>query len=490
MLITQGTDELGRLSPFLFNALHDYQLPVTSYLTAGGEAIFGKSDLGVRIPFILIGILISLLTFQVAKFFSPNFFFRITSAIITAFSPALIVLSKVPNETIVLTFILLLLFYLLITRKNLIVIILTMVIAILVSKLAWLIIPPFVFFTIFFYSEPIKQKRQLILISSAILITLSIFIFYLTIPQAKRSLLENNFSLFSDVTIKNGIDTLRGQGLESSWPSFLERVLFNKSHYLITGFLHWISHLNPAIYFGQFDSSGKLNFSQIGALSKILIIPATFGVIFLIKKGDKKSRFLFAYFLILTFPSLFIYPNLSLELAVITIPFVSLIMAFGISQIKEKLALAILFIMMFELFVNMINLTPEYKNTNNLRPAWVKDIASDISSSSKEFPTAVSDDIVSDIVPLIQWYGPTIQGEFSSISYPYKFRQYNLADIKIMGSDQNFSTCSTNEHQRLFISKRDLEKAQKAKEVKISKIYRDNLGTDRVFAVLEDICIR
>ncbi|MCL4418089.1 MAG: glycosyltransferase family 39 protein, partial [Actinobacteria bacterium] len=102
-LATFGKDELGRFFPVLFNSLKDYDLPLTSYLTAGGEMFFGKSDLGARMPFVIIGTLLVLLVYQIAKFFSQESYFRLTSAFIAGFSPTLIFLSKIPNQSIVLT---------------------------------------------------------------------------------------------------------------------------------------------------------------------------------------------------------------------------------------------------------------------------------------------------------------------------------------------------------------------------------------------------
>ena len=61
-----GVDELGRKFPYLFNSLDDYQLPLISYISTLGAGIFGKSELGTRIPFIIMGLILMLLTYKVA----------------------------------------------------------------------------------------------------------------------------------------------------------------------------------------------------------------------------------------------------------------------------------------------------------------------------------------------------------------------------------------------------------------------------------------
>lgn len=489
-LATTGKDEFGRLFPILFNSLEDYQLPAVSYLTAGGEFIFGKSEFGARIPFIIIGVALVFLIYQIAKIFSTDPSFWFISALVAAFSPGLIFLSKVPNEAIVLTFIFTLLFYLLVTKKDLLLVVLTMIISVLISKQAWFILFPFTSFTLIFFLKSLDQKRKLIVIGlSAVIVSLTLTLF-LIVPQAKRSLLENNFSIFSDVTIKNGIDRLRGQGMESGWPRFIDRILFNKAHFLTTGFLHWLSNISPAIYFGQFDGSGKMNYSYLGSWPKILIIPFSLGLVLLIKKGDQKKWLLLPYFLLLTYPSVFVYPNLSLELVTLTLPFMALIIAFGFGQFNKKITILILFLMIIELVINIFNLTPDYKNTAALRPAWIGRLASNIFEKSQSYKTAVSDDIVSDIVPYVEWYTSfSPQEGFLQVNSPYKFRQYQLANIKIVGSDENYTSCGVSELVEVFTSNRDLNKIKRQFDAKIVQTYKDNNGEDKAY-LIEKVCIK
>lgn len=495
-IITTGRDELGRSFPILFNSLEDYQLPVVSYLTAAGELIFGKSDFGARMPFIISGVFLVWLTFQIAKFFSRSFIFWLTSASVIAFSPPLIFLSKIPNETIVLTFLFALLFYLLVGKKNLLLIIFIMIMSLLTSRQAWLILCPFMIFTLIFYKESFTKNRKFILAGLSGALVLAVFILYLTIPQSKRSMVENNFSLFSSVTISNGINRLRGEGLQQGWPSSVERMLFNKGHFLTTGFLHWLSNISLSAYFGQFDNSGKMSYSYIGALAKVLLIPFYLGLVFLIRGVNRKNKLLLSYFLILTFPAFFIYPNFT-GLLVLTLPFMALVISFGIEQLNKKIGVLILLLTAIEIIANVYFLSPEYKNTTLLRPDWVKELAEDIVQKSRISKASVSDDIVSDIIPFIQWYTPiNPQTGFEVVPYPYKFRQYNLGNIKIVGFQEDYRTCGKDEKLEAFVSKRDLDKISKVVPEKldqsvdmISKIYKDSNGEKRVY-LTEKVCIK
>lgn len=486
-LITSGKDEFGRKLPLLFNSLEDYQLPVVSYLTAGGELVFGKSEFGARVPFIIIGTLLVLLTYQIAKFFSAKKNFWFISAFLVGFSPGLIFLSKVPNETIVLTFEFTLLFYLLINVKNQVFVILTMIILVLTSKQAWFILLPFTATTLFL-SRTNLNKRTVILLGASFIIVLFSFAIFFSTPQATRSFLENNFSLFSDITIKNGVDKLRGQGIKSGWPNYTEKLLFNKAYFLIAGFLKWLSHLTPEVYFGKFDINGILNYSAIGVWMKALLIPTLFGLVYLIKNNDRKFKFILLFILILTFPAFFVYPNSSLNLVLLTVPFMAILITYGLINLNKKIATAILTLMVFELLVNIFYISPEYRKTTITRPNWIKQLTIEVFERSNAHKVAISDDIVSDISTYIEWYAPVSPSlGFQTVNSPYKFRQYQLGATKIIGSHESFKSCGRDELVEIFASKRDLNKL-KSFTVNTVKTYVDS-NNKEIVSLVNGACI-
>lgn len=489
-LATNGKDELGRFLPLLFNSLTDYQLPAVSYITALGEVIFGKTDFGVRIPFIILGTALIILTYKIAKLFNQRKVFLIISILVMIFSPALILLSKIPNDAIVLSFLTTLLFYLLTrNRVNMILVILAIILSFTVSKLAWFVTTPFVMFTLIFYQHNLSNKTKIFLSILSLFLTLSVMGFYLQIPQSKRSFSENNFSIFSNITIKNGINKLRGQGLESGWPNYLEVILFNKSHFITVGFLHWLSNLGPGVYFGQFDKSGNLNFSQTGTLSKVLIIPFIWGLVYLIRRGSRKERLLPGFLVILTFPAFFLYPDYSPGLVALTLPFVAIIIAFGFMQLTKLLSWLVILAMILELGFNLLYLAPDKRNTNFLRPSWVKAITQDVYNQSLNHKTAVSDDIVNDITSSIEWYNPVDpKTAYLDIPYPYKFRQTNIKNIKIIGFDNKLYFCKEENYKKVFVSFRDKERI-KDSNIKIVKVYQDGLDQEVAYLLEKGLCI-
>lgn len=490
-LSISGRDELGRFLPLLFNSLTDYQLPAVSYIAALGEIVFGKTDFGARIPFIMLGIGLIILTYKISKLFSQKKIFWVVSTLVLIFSPALIFLSKIPNDSIVFVFFITLLFYLLIKDKpNIFLIIIVIFLLMTVSKFAWFVTPSFVIFTLLFYQQNLLKGIKIKLSIFSLFLATIVVALYLQVPQSSRSLLENNFSIFSDLSIQNGINKLRGQGLESGWPNFLEVALFNKTHFLVVGFMQWLSSMQPSIYFGQFDKTGQLGFSQMGALNKILIIPFIWGLVYLIRKGNKKERLLLAYFIILTFPAIFNIPNSSQILIVLTIPFAALVISFGFMQFNRILSLLIISVMVLELGLNLLYLAPEEKNTNLLRPNWARGITQDVYSQSINNKTAVSDDVLDDIVNFIEWYNPVdVRAGYLDVPYPYKFRQSNVGNIKIIGSDNKLYSCKENDYDKVFVSRRDRDRI-KDDDIGVVKTYQDGLKQEVAYLLQKGLCIR
>lgn len=491
-LALAGKDEFGKVLPLLFNSLEDYQLPLTSYVTALGIFIFGKSDLGARLPFVLIGTGIVFLVYKISQIFNPNKTFMLLSAMVVALSPVLIFLSKTPNESIILAFILTLIFYLL-TKENVnkIVVFGLVLLSFLVSKSAIFITPPFVALTIFIYQDKLSKKEKIKFILICIFVSILATVIFLQIPQAKRSIMENNFSLFSDVTIKNGIERLRGQGVESGWPSILEKLVFNKIHYLFAGLLHWLSQLEPAVFFAQFDNKGQYSFFSMGAWPKIAIIPFLIGLVAIIKINNKKYMFLLGYLLILTYPLIFIYPGYRQDFVVITLPFMALVIAFGLFKANFLIRTTFIVLMALELGTNMVYQDIDIKSTNSLRPNWIKPIISEGFEISQRNKVAFSDDITPDIVPFLAWYTklPAQSGNLE-IPFPYKFRQSQIGNVKIIGSNENFYNCGVDQPVVIFASKRDLENIQKDHKINPEKVYKDSLGVDVAYMMPPTICVK
>lgn len=489
-LANYGADELGRPFPLIFNSLVDYQLPVTSYVMAASIFIFGKSDFGARIPFIILGSLLPLLAYQISRVMGEKPSVRILSAAVIGFSPPLIFLSKVPNPEIILTFLFALLFYLL-TRKNLNLkfFIIVSCLALLTSKYAWFILPIFTAFTIYFYSPNENRRYKVLIAVTSVIMTLFAWGFFLSLPEGLRSIKENYLSLFSDMTITNGINRLRGQGIEMGWPTFLPKILFNKLVYLPVGLLHWLSNISPAVYFGQLDQFGLISFSSVGAWTKSLILPAVLGLVFLIKEASRKQKLFLMYILIFSYPASFKYPSFSPELVIFTLPFWAVIISLGIDQLRKKMKTVVISLMLLEVGLSLLFVAQEIKVANDIRPGWMRSVVAEVSKLSKTERVIISDNLTEDSVPFILWYGDPKLVKYPRENFlPYRFRQSSLDDIILYGWDQKFQLCGREKMGILFLSNRDLNLVKPKIDPSEIVAIKNGLNKDTVFTFSNHLC--
>ncbi len=493
-LSATGEDELGRSFPLLFNSSTDYQLPAVTYLTAVGTLIFGKSDLGVRIPFILISVIMLIIIFKVSKIFSIDKKFQFLSTFIMAFSPALIFYSKIPNEVILITFSFVLLFYLLSRKKiNPIIILIIVIYSLTISKIVWWTLIPYVSITLlFFQPNLIKRTKLKILLLTLILTITAIFLFWHS-PNSSKSFLENDFSTFHENNLITIINRLRGEGLESGWPPQLVKILFNKLNILASSLLNWLSQFGFASLFGQFYDNRVGGYFSMGLFTKVLIFPFVMGLIHLKSNNYRKFRVMILYILILTFPSVFIYPRESINILIMTIPFITFIIALGLIHFNKFLIYLTLALIVFEVYINAIYLTPEIKKSNQIRPQWIKTLAIDAYNLSINNQVAISDNIVSDIAPFLQWYTPLNAIKNSQIQFPYRFQQKDFANVKIISSEATFYNCGLDKPTLIISSNRDLAKIQRWLNLNADEIieneYKDNLGVTIAYLLQPKICV-
>ncbi len=225
----------------------------------------------------------------------------------------------------------------------------------------------------------------------------------------------------------------------------------------------------------------------MGAFPKIAIIPALLGIIFLIR--EKKSK-IFLYPFILTWPAALIYPKFSPEVVVLTLPFVSILIAFGFLHLKKMLAGIIMTFMIVELLVNFLFLFPQIKSTNDLRPDWIKPVVWDAYNLSNKDQVLMSDDITDDPASYIFWYtNLNPEASFLNIPYPYKVRQVNLGNIKLVGASDSFRSCSQGEVYKFFSSARDLERVKDLNSAKVIKTYSNSQGDVIAYFIESGVCI-
>lgn len=407
--------------------------------------------MAVRIPFILIGLGIVFLTYRLGGWWA---------GFAAGSSTLLIFLSKVPNEAIVLTFLFTLL-YIVVSRPviNIKIFLALLGLLVLVSKTAWFLIPVFVIFAAG------KIRFKLFLISG--IFCAAALIIFLQIPQGWRSLQENNFQGFAAASIQNGIDRLRGQGIQSGWPPVAEKIFFNKSWFLTAGIFNWFSSFSPGILFGPLDN--------MGVWPKAAIIPFILGLF--------RAKSLIGLSLIMTLPFLFTYPDIDKSMLVASVPFMALIVAAGFKSLKTFFKILVAGALMFELIINLLNPV-------SLRPTWIKQIAYDAYELSLKNNVVVSDDIISDITPFLYWHTPLLPGENLKQPFPYKIRQTEIGDnLKVVGWENTFYICGADKPTSIIASRRDLKKIQIDHRITYEKQYKNDQGEVAAFLMPDKICV-
>lgn len=488
-----GEDELGRKWPLIFNSSDDYQLPLTSYIAAIGGFIPGQIDISARLPFIFIGTLLVLTGYLISKVTTGNTYLALMSAFLIATSPVLIFLSKTPNEQIVFIFLLTLLFYLLTIeteRKTWIAeIVIVVILLAITAKWAWFIVPPFSFIILRYFNK--KRITFFLLVAMSLVFLVS----YIMIPQGIRSLRENEFTLFSDVTISNGINYLRGEGLRSNQPPLLEKALFNKTHFLVAGFLDWLSYLQPNLQFTQLDPRGINSYSGSGAWVAVLIVPFFIGLYSLLKAKNRLIFFLLSILVSLTYPGLFTSSKIHYSLIILYLPFIGIIISLGLFRMHRIPMLLILALVLTGLGLTNFDLSTEKLRTSVYRPEWIKPIVFQARYYTDGREVLVSDDILRDAIPFFQLFG-NYEFKNPGVNFPYKFTVNQSKNINFLLNESKFILCENLGQKTFFVTKRDLDKIKGFRElnnledVRVIQTFTDGFGKEKVYLMSSNTCLK
>lgn len=483
-LATQGKDEFGRIFPILFNSAQDYQLPITSYFTAIGIFLFGKSTFGVTFPYLLLAISIIILTYKISKIFFLKVSDSLFSALFITLSPGILFLVRTPNEYLIDSFLYLCLFYLFLKQKApFLIAAICMVLLAFTSKNTWIITPLFIIVTLFFYAKKISLRSKIILVITSLLISgISFFLFTYYVEQGSRSLKENNFTIYSDLSLQNGINRLRGQGVSVGWPSTVDRVLFNKTEFLSSGFIYWFSSVSPDKFFGQLDQS---------IFPRIYILLFLSSLVALAANIKNELKYLLLYPLIFTFPYIFLYPNTNPYLLTLSLPYIVFLIALGFNFLKINLIkISIICILLVEIIISFTSVDLVKRNIEISRQDWILPVLSDVYKESTIQKINISDDIIQDISSLLFWYTPFPNKNIKlpGNETPYRVLQTSLNNVTVIGSEAVFNECSLQEGS--YLSQRDIMKIGTSLATESSRIYYDNQRKPKVYYFNQMICLK
>lgn len=336
-LLELGRDEMGRKWPFIFSTFDGYQLPLTTYILVPFVGLFGLNPFLVRLPFALIGSIAILALFGIVRFLLPrNKKMAYWSALILAINPWAVFLSR-NTSSVNFSFSLFLIgfFFFLKTQKKKnwsnLTACLFITASLATDKVSWLFVLPILALTNFFFKKRNFQREIFLLV----VVFIAILFLYLKTPQVKLDLFNQDISLLSDLSIKTGINAMRGENLQSG-SAVLGRLFYNKLFYLIKWSGNYLSHFNPRFYFVSGDGQlhhGLTNFGPILAI----FLPFTLAGISLMFRNDQKVlKFLLVWFLLAFLPSSLMTLSPNQEKAIFAFPVLAIISAYCLAKIKRK----------------------------------------------------------------------------------------------------------------------------------------------------------
>lgn len=245
-LLLTGKDEYGKFLPLSLKSFGDYKAAIYSYLDIPFIAAFGLNEFAVRLPTAIVGILLVLVIYGVAKRLTNNQSIAIITAALSAISPIAIFISRVQDDALVSIFFVLLGFYFFLMYlskgklHNITLSGISWVLSIYTNIAPRVFIPPFlVILTIFFYRQIDKKKRKAVIITFALVILLSLFTF---IGNAGQRV--NQLSVFNTPDVRLKLEEKIRQ--DDGTPLILTRIFHNKvmdyGQYVLDTYFKYLSY--------------------------------------------------------------------------------------------------------------------------------------------------------------------------------------------------------------------------------------------------------
>lgn len=476
LLSSSGKDELNRTSPLLFVSSQDYQLPISTYLILPFVKIAGLSKFTVRLPFAIAGVLSIAGIFLLGKIIFKDDKQSIVPyllAFLMSINPWGVFLSRTTNpESIGLMFFIFGIYFLLkregIKNFDYLLSLILFSLSLYSDKTAWIFIFSLFIFLLFVNIKSIIQIKKLKIFTTILLLLilcLPMFIGYTKLPQFEKSLKENNFSLFNDIGISNGINQMRGEEIKAGYP-LIGKIFYNKIFWINKLSNNVLEHFVPRFYFSLGDQDPIHGLSNFGPLFLILIIPAVYGTIFLIKNKPALVLFILVWLFAAALPSAIMSKTPDQLKFYYSIPVILILVAFGI----KKLPKILLFVLTPLLIFNIIYVYKDaiFKEPFRYSQNWsleFNQVAMEIKEKYPDFDNIfITNKYFPDPIPLYLFstnYPPEkyfLQLNKSDISYRFwmnkvdKIISGELTDVKFNNFERNLYIVTPQEKNKLNIS--------------------------------------
>lgn len=293
-ILETGKDEYGTTLPLVFKSFGDYKPGLYVYLTVPFVALFGLNSLSVRLPSILLGSLLPLITYLLVLKLSPKSKnIALLTAILLAFNPWNIHFSRGAWETNVLLFELTLASLLFVNQK--------IVWSSIVFGLTFYtyqggkIMTPLLLSILFFTHLSLFKSFKNIFKLALPLILLALPILYGLVTQNDANRL-NVFALWNYHRPANDINQIVGESNNLNFSLFHNEAIFFTQNFLT----RYFNHFSPK--FLLFDGDWQIqrhSAPYIGVILYPSIIFILLGIFSTLSTSLKKPNLIFLFWLII-----------------------------------------------------------------------------------------------------------------------------------------------------------------------------------------------
>lgn len=307
-ILVTGHDEHGRSYPLdTFIAYGDYKPPIPIYLTVPFIAIFGLTELAVRLPSVVAGTLTVLFTFFLAAQFFKNKPFTLDVSLIAslllAISPWHIQLSRAGFEANIALFFVVLGAYIVLRARSrpslLCVCFIPFVLAIYTFNSARYFVPMLGGgLIVYIWRDVLSHRKQL---GIGLVIAFVLLLPLLPHLLSKEARLRfNEVNIFTDASI---VQTAN-ERMEVDQNSYVGRILHNRRIGYARSYLtHFFDHFEPWFLFIRGDGNPKFSLGEVGQLYVIEAPLLLIGIFFLFKREPKTAWLLIFWIIAAIIPA-------------------------------------------------------------------------------------------------------------------------------------------------------------------------------------------
>ncbi|MGD8744579.1 MAG: glycosyltransferase family 39 protein, partial [Candidatus Woesebacteria bacterium] len=308
-IIKTGRDEWGELLPAIFRAYGDYKLPVYIYLTSISIAAFGLNAFAVRLPSVIAGVVTVVFTYLVTlelfkkkkkqSSFNPGHL-ALLSALLVAIEPWSFFLSRGAFEAnVALSFIVAGIYYFLKGTKSSRYL---PAAAILLGLSVWtynsarIIVPVFTTLLMFLYRFEIKEMYRKSSKYLKISVAVALLLFLPMLWQLINPVGQARYSWVSIID-EGAIAQINEARNTSNLNETVKVALYNKGTYFVKEFVsNWASHFSGEFLFTRGGSHYQFSVPGHGLIFSINAILLLGGIIFLLKKKDRRAFVILGWF--------------------------------------------------------------------------------------------------------------------------------------------------------------------------------------------------